>query len=333
MESDIIGIKKLIKVRYMSILVSVYCLAYNHGKYIRSALEGFVNQKTNFEYEVFVHDDASTDETAAIILEYAKKYPQIIKPIIQKENQYSKGVSMLYTYILPNMSGKYIHACEGDDYWCDPNKLQQQVDFLEKHSEYMACVHSNYIENQRSGERFLNSRRKKNGNVKMKEIIEWNNVFHTSSILYRRWAIENKPKYMKSINGVGDWFFALWLRMNGKIYYIATPMSVYRFGTEGSWTERNNNLDKNIKDKEYILNLFNQESNFKYNFYVEKKINRMHIENLYMKGDIQNLKRMGYKKIICAGYFGIAVSVFLQLHNYKLYSIISRKFYGKGEEN
>ena len=92
----------------MSTLVSVYCLTYNHEKYIKDALEGFINQKTDFEYEVFVHDDASTDNTAKIIKEYAQKYPHIIKPILQKENQYSKGVKIFYQYIYPRISGKYI---------------------------------------------------------------------------------------------------------------------------------------------------------------------------------------------------------------------------------
>lgn len=95
------------------IMVSVYCLAYNHEKYIRHTLNGFVSQKTNFRYEVFVHDDASTDNTASIIQEYADKYPDIIKPIFQTENQHSQKIPIIATHILPKMSGKYIAACEG----------------------------------------------------------------------------------------------------------------------------------------------------------------------------------------------------------------------------
>ena len=76
------------------VLVSVLCLTYNHEKYIESALEGFVNQKTDFNFEVLVHDDASVDNTQLIVSQYAKKYPEIIKPIFQKENQYSKGISI-----------------------------------------------------------------------------------------------------------------------------------------------------------------------------------------------------------------------------------------------
>ena len=118
---DIIGVDVLDKV-----MVSVICNTYNHEKYIKSALDGFVMQKTNFEYEVLIHDDASTDSTADIIREYEKKYPDIIKPIYQSENQYSKKVPISKTYQYSRAKGKYIAICEGDDYWTDPFKLQKQ---------------------------------------------------------------------------------------------------------------------------------------------------------------------------------------------------------------
>ena len=73
------------------LMVTILCLVYNHESYIRQCLEGFVMQKTNFRFEAIVHDDASTDGTAAIIREYAEKYPDINKPIFETENQYSKG--------------------------------------------------------------------------------------------------------------------------------------------------------------------------------------------------------------------------------------------------
>ena len=113
------------------ILVSICCITYNHEKYIRDAIEGFLMQKTDFPFEVLIHDDASTDGTADIIREYETKYPDIIKPIYQTENQYSKGIKISATYNYPRAKGKYIALCEGDDYWIDPYKLQKQVDFLE----------------------------------------------------------------------------------------------------------------------------------------------------------------------------------------------------------
>lgn len=117
-------------------MVSVCCQSYNQEPYIRQCLEGFIIQKTNFLFEVLIHDDASTDKTADIIREYEAKYPDIIKPIYQIENKYSKGISIFREFQYPKAKGKYIAICEGDDYWIDPLKLQNQVDFLEANSDY-----------------------------------------------------------------------------------------------------------------------------------------------------------------------------------------------------
>ena len=121
------------------IMVSVFCLAYNHEKFIRKTLDGFVGQNTTFKYEVLINDDASTDSTADIIREYEEKYPDIIKPVYQKENQYCKKIGLIKTFLFPKAKGKYLAWCEGDDYWVDPNKLQEQVDALESNSNCSAC--------------------------------------------------------------------------------------------------------------------------------------------------------------------------------------------------
>lgn len=115
------------------LMVSIRCLVYNHEPYIRQCLDGFVMQKTNFRFEAIVHDDASTDGTATIIHEYVKKYPDIIKPIYEKENQYSKHDGSLKKVVDARMQGKYVALCEGDDYWIDPLKLQKEYDYLEAH--------------------------------------------------------------------------------------------------------------------------------------------------------------------------------------------------------
>jgi len=100
-------------------------------------------QDCDFAFEVLIHDDASTDGTQDIIKEYQEKYPDIIKPIFQQENQYSKGTrGMNILYNFPRAVGKYIALCEGDDYWTDPLKLQKQVDYLERHPEYVLSCHN-----------------------------------------------------------------------------------------------------------------------------------------------------------------------------------------------
>lgn len=119
--------------------VSISCITYNHEPYIRDCLEGFLMQKTNFPFEILIHDDASTDKTADIIREYEAKYPDVIKPIYQTENQYSKGVKVSLVYNYPRAKGKYIALCEGDDFWTDPDKLQIQYDFMEANPDYSLC--------------------------------------------------------------------------------------------------------------------------------------------------------------------------------------------------
>lgn len=127
-------------------LLSIVCLAYNHAPFIRETLEGFLQQETDFPIEVIVHDDASTDSTAAIICDYAARYPHIIKPIYQQQNQYTLGIPFS-TKLFARARGKYIAYCEGDDYWTDTRKLQTQVDFLENHRDYVMTYHDAFMFN------------------------------------------------------------------------------------------------------------------------------------------------------------------------------------------
>lgn len=124
-----------------NIKVTIICITYNHEKYIGKTLESFVRQKTDFKYEIIVHDDASTDGTAEIIRDYEKAYPDLFKCIYQSENQYSKNIDIFNWFIYKHVHGKYIALCEGDDYWCDYNKLQYQYDILEKNLNYCMCTH------------------------------------------------------------------------------------------------------------------------------------------------------------------------------------------------
>jgi len=133
-------------------LVSIVCTTYNHEEYIKDALEGFVMQKTNFPFEIIVHEDASTDATAKIIKDYEAKYSELFVCIYQSENQYSKKNVNIWTDItFPMARGKYIAICEGDDYWIDPFKLQKQVDFLNENPEYGVCYTNFNIKYQKSG--------------------------------------------------------------------------------------------------------------------------------------------------------------------------------------
>ena len=108
-------------------LVSISCITYNHAPFIRQCLDGFLIQKTNFAFEIVIHDDASSDGSKEIIEEYVNRHPDIIFPMFQVENQYSKGMrGMTFRFNFPRCRGKYIALCDGDDYWTDETKLQKQ---------------------------------------------------------------------------------------------------------------------------------------------------------------------------------------------------------------
>jgi len=127
-------------------LLSICCPTFNHESYIEEALDSFLVQETDFPFEIIVRDDCSTDRTALILKSYEKKYPRLIKPIFEKENQYSKGESAAAA-CMKYAVGDYIALCEGDDHWTDKNKLQTQVDFLEKNKVFVVSGHDAYVIN------------------------------------------------------------------------------------------------------------------------------------------------------------------------------------------
>ncbi len=121
-------------------IVSILCATFNHAPFIRAALDGFLAQKTDFPFEVIVRDDASTDGTTGIVREYAARYPNVVRPIIEPVNTYSQGVSP-FLPLCGAAHGEFIANCEGDDYWIDPTKLQRQVEVLRSAQHVAFCFH------------------------------------------------------------------------------------------------------------------------------------------------------------------------------------------------
>ena len=280
------------------IMVSIVCIAYNHEPYIRDCLEGFVNQKTNFKFEVLVHDDASTDKTADIIREYESKYPDIFKPIYQKENQYSQGVKFGKKYIYPKLRGKYVAWCEGDDYWCDENKLQKQFDFMEAHPEYSACVHNTCIKNLKTGTEKPFCDLTEDGNMPIERIITmFGGCFHTTSVLTPVKYTEYPEEF--NVQGVGDYPRALYLAAEGQIYYFADIMSVYRVWTEGSWTQRMA-AGKRERLMQYRKNTFEMLSRFDkyYDYRYHEPILKRQVELLQDSFEFRTIfKNAAYRKV------------------------------------
>ncbi len=221
------------------IQISVFCLAFNHEKYIRQCLDGFVMQKTDFAFEVLIHDDASTDGTAAIIREYEERYPEIIKPTYQSVNQYSQHIPIIRTHLLPRAKGRFLAWCEGDDYWTDPYKLQKQYDFLSGHPDYALCVHRAVKHDLRRGGESFFPDISEDRDYSPEEIIRHGGggIFSTNSIVIRREAYTTMPSCFDAV-GFGDYQIFIYGAICGKCRCLYDAMSVYNLGADNSWTMR-----------------------------------------------------------------------------------------------
>ena len=217
--------------------VSVLCATYNHEEYLRQTLDSFLNQKTDFPLEVLVNDDASTDSTGDIIREYAAKYPEIIRPFYQKENLYSRRINLYDVVFFPACRGEYIAVCEGDDYWNDPEKLQLQVNWLDTHPEYSACVHNSIGRFADQPDKVLFAQ-DGDRDIPFEQVVQgMSHAYHTSSILARREFILNPPDYRDVAYHQGyftDYAVGVRLGLAGKVRFLDRCMSVYRIGSNPS---------------------------------------------------------------------------------------------------
>ncbi len=223
-------------------MVSICCLTYNQEEYIKDALEGFLMQKTTFPFEILIHDDASTDGTAEIIRQYEARYPELIKPIYQTENQHSKRVAISHVFQYPRAKGKYIAMCEGDDYWTDPMKLQKQVDYMESHEDCGLCfTNGQCLENGLPPRRVVpwiqwNRKAYKPGDADydMGEMVLLDYV-PTASLMFRREDILNLPEFSPNAFR-GDTCIRLYMTSLGYAHCIDADTCVYRFRVSGSLT-------------------------------------------------------------------------------------------------
>lgn len=216
-------------------LVSVRCITYNHEPYIAQALDGFLMQKTNFPFEVIVHDDASTDRTADIVREYEKKHPKIIRAIYQTENQYSKRDGSIGRIMNAACRGRYIAICEGDDYWIDGNKLQMQVDFLEANPEYGMCYTQARVYNQSRGR--FGRRRVGGGFSGFGDLLLNGNRVPTLTAMYKMDLLE---RYWQEIRPhdkgwlMGDYPMWLYIAHESRVGFVAKATAVYRMLEESA---------------------------------------------------------------------------------------------------
>lgn len=235
-----------------NIMVSVNCVTFNHKNYIRQALDSFLMQKTNFEFEILVHDDASTDGTGDILREYEKRYPGKVLPLIQTENQYSQGIDNISgAFNFPRARGKYIFMCDGDDYWVSPDKMQKQVDYMEAHPECTLCIHSAQID--LVGKAVTEGEMRPycgNKVLSPEDIVDKSSGYAMSSMAFPSRIVKELPDYYVECP-VGDTPIQMIAASEGYGYYFDEPMSAYRVGVAGSWTVEGKSGDYEKKQSVY----------------------------------------------------------------------------------
>lgn len=316
------------------IMVSICCITYNQEEYIRDALDSFLMQKTNFKYEIIIHDDASTDNTANIIKEYEEKYKNKIHAIYEKENQYQKGkkASLIsYSYA----KGKYIAICEGDDYWIDENKLQVQVDYMENNPKCTLCFHNAkvmdmlnrkeevFIPYTKEAKRYL--KKDNNYNVGELELLEF---IPTASYMFRMEYINRLPELFEECF-VGDWPLKLLMTSFGYAHYIDKIMSVYRKNAKGSMTVKNVSIEnKDIKGKleilgkkEDFIRQIDEFTDFNYHFVFKKRLLQYETERLFYTGQGKEIIKKRYIRYILRGQ---RMRYILKIYMPKMYEILKK---------
>ena len=255
------------------IKVSIICITYNHVRFIRECLNGFITQKTNFNYEVLIHDDASNDGTKEIIQEYVNKYPEIFIPFYEEENQFGKS-DFCRDILYPKIRGEYVAICEGDDFWTDEFKLQKQVDILEYHKECSVCFHYAKVhwENDEKEDFIFPDENKivSRNILNINDLLNYNFIC-TCSVMYR-WRF-HKDDLSLIPDGIipGDWYLPLLHAQVGYIYFINSVMSVYRKHKNGIWFNAEMSEEWFKKYSIPSIMFYNYaEKQFKYNFFARK---------------------------------------------------------------
>lgn len=251
--------------------VSIICRTYNHEKYIKKALDGFLMQKTKFKYEVLIGDDVSSDLTVSIIEDYCKNYPDIFKLFNNKKNI---GPVLNLANLSKNVSGKFVAMCEGDDHWIDEYKLQKQANFLLNNPEYNICSHHvaiNYVDEDK---RNIIEPTGKKETTTFDDLIKGNYLYMTS-IMYR-WQF---PKGLNENNFnlkamPADWQLHLHHAKTGKIKILNDVMGVYNRSNTGIWADSGDQVMLHTKYGQQEIEFFEtfkKHNNGQYHQFLEGK--------------------------------------------------------------
>ncbi len=243
------------------VMLTVKMLAYNHEKYIAQAIESVISQKTKYRYELLIGEDCSTDATREIIKRYRDQYPEIIHVIFHKQNM---GCTKNSYSLDIHARGKYIAGCEGDDFWCDEERIQKDVDFLEANPQYAGICHRCAVVDEAGRELAENQIPDRAGFWKFDKQIytladfqEWKTPGHGSAHTRRNFFCNTDVDYsivFKASKRVGDRTHLLIAAIEGDIYCADDVVSCYRYrtsGGQGNYMETQKK--RNLKAEDFLM--------------------------------------------------------------------------------
>lgn len=253
--------------------ISCVCITFNQKSYIRDAINSFLAQETEYRFEIVIHDDASTDGTRDILLEYKNKYPSIIKLVLQDKNQYSQ-VKRLLPLVIEYVSGENIAFCEGDDFWIDEKKIDKQIKLA---SDDISMLGHSALKINHDG-KIIGDFKVKAGIKNTNDVIKEPWIMASSSMFFKRNILENIPEwYFVSRNG--DIALQLLASKYGNILLTDNKSSIYRVNAKGSISVNGlSNINKNRLKFIKMIYYFNKSNDYKYSiscFYKTIKILQM----------------------------------------------------------
>lgn len=242
--------------------VSVWMTTYNHEKYISQCLDSILSQKTNFEFEIILGEDCSTDRTREIVIEYRNKFPDKIKLFLPEKNM---GAMQIDQPTWKMCSGDYLALMNGDDFWTDENKLQIQADLLDNDPDTVMCFHKALILNETNGTSEETVYLEPTDILPAESLLNGYNPVQTSTVMHRN--IVEVPEWYPELP-YGDMFFYLMLSQKGKIKYTDRLMSVYRIHSEGHW--QGDSVQKNLLKDLKFYDKMNKLLDYRYDHLVKK---------------------------------------------------------------
>jgi len=247
------------------ISVSVVITTYNQGSYISTCLDHVLSQETNFDFEIIIGDDQSTDGTREICIDYANRHPDKIRLLLHSrknniEINGSPSGRFNFLYSLSQARGKYIAFCEGDDYWIDNQKLQKQFDALENNTDCSLCFHAHFEEGKRGRKKVLNFN--KECKISTKEaILGGGGLMASNAMFFHRSYLDDFPEWME-LAPIGDGPIVIFLSTKGKLLYLTQVMSVYRIFAQNSWSNSMKNLKNRKRYFFSVMRMWNEINSF-----------------------------------------------------------------------